>query len=86
MLALATFSGELLEVFDQPGLGLDSDARGDNLKSTRGALLVVATQVIHSLDAGIEAEIASLLEAPAPTCTRKLLHIRPHVLLSYYLY
>ena len=73
-LALATFAGELLEVFDDLGLGLDSDARGDGLKSTREALLSVATRVIHPLVAGIKAELVSLieaLEAPAPTCTSK---------------
>ena len=73
-LALATFAGELLEVFDELGLGLDSDARGDGLKSTREALLSVATRVIHPLVAGIKVELVSLieaLEAPAPTCTPK---------------
>ena len=47
MLALATFAGELLEVFDELGLGLDSDTRGDSLKLMREALLSVATQVIY---------------------------------------
>ena len=73
-LALATFAGELLEVFDELGLGLDSDARGDGLKSTREALLSVATRVVHPLVAGIKAELVLLieaLEAPAPTCTPK---------------
>ena len=71
-LGLATVTGELLEVFDEPGLGLDSDARGDGLKLTGEALLFVATRVIYPLVAGIKAELASLieaLEAPAPTCT-----------------
>ena len=74
-LALATFAGELLEVFDELGLGLDSDARGDGLKSTREALLSVATRVIHPLVAGIKTELTSLIEAlevPAPTCTPKV--------------
>ena len=73
-LSLATFAGELLEVFDELGLGLDSDARGDGLKSTREALLSVATRVIQPLAAGIKAELTSLIEAlevPAPTCPPK---------------
>ena len=44
------------------------------MKSTREALLSVATQVIHPLVAGIKAELVSLIEAlegPAPTCTLK---------------
>ena len=50
MLALATFAGELLEVFDELRLGPDSETRtlgGDGFKLTREALLSVATQVIH---------------------------------------
>ena len=73
-LALATFAGELLEVFDELGLGLDSDARGDGLKSTREALLSVATRVIQPLVTGIKAELVLLIEAletPSPTCTSK---------------
>jgi hypothetical protein len=68
-LSFATFAGELLEVFDELGLGLDSDARGDGLKSTREALLSVTTRVIHPLVAGIRSELTSLvgaLETPAP--------------------
>ena len=73
-LVLATFAGELLEVFDELELGLDSDARGDGLKSTREALLSVATRVIQPLVSGIMAELVLLIEAletPAPTCTPK---------------
>jgi len=73
-LSIATFAGELLEVFDELGLGLDSEARGDGLKSTRGALLSVTTRVIHPLVAGIRAELISLvgaLESPAPMSAPK---------------
>ncbi|KAH9986572.1 hypothetical protein BJV74DRAFT_774894 [Russula compacta] len=73
-LSLATFAGELLEVFDELGLGLDSDARGDGLKSTREALVSVTTRVIHPLVAGIRTELTTLveaLEAPAPTYVQK---------------
>ncbi|KAH9083483.1 hypothetical protein EDB83DRAFT_2329551 [Lactarius deliciosus] len=73
-LSLATFAGELLEVFDELGLGLDSDARGDGLKSTREALVSVTTRVIHPLVAGIKTELTSLvavLEVPTATTAAK---------------
>ena len=69
-LSFATLAGELLEVFDELGLGHDSDVRGDGLKSTREGLLSVTTRVIHPLVAGIKAELITLVEAlesPAPT-------------------
>lgn len=74
-LSLATFAGELLEVFDELGLGLDSDARGDGLKSTREALVSVTTRVVHPLVAGIKTELTSLvaaLEVSAVTSTAKI--------------
>ncbi|KAI9450349.1 hypothetical protein F5148DRAFT_598257 [Russula earlei] len=73
-LSIAAFAGELLEVFDELELGLDSDARGDGLKSTREALLSVTTRVIHPLVAGIRAELISLvgaLESSAPSSASK---------------
>lgn len=73
-LSFATLAGELLEVFDELGLGLDSDVRGDGLKSTREGLLSVTTRVIHPLVAGIKAELTALVEAlelPAPTSVPK---------------
>jgi hypothetical protein len=73
-LSYATLAGELLEVFDELGLGLDSDLRGDGLKSTREGLMSVTTRVIHPLVAGIKAELTSLIEAlesPAPTSAPK---------------
>ena len=73
-LSFATLAGELLEVFDELGLGLDSDVRGDGLKSTREGLLSVTTRVIHPLVAGIKAELTTLVEAlesPAPNLAPK---------------
>ena len=73
-LSFATLAGELLEVFDELGLGLDSDVRGDGLKSTREGLLSVTTRVIHPLVAGIKAELITLIEAlesPASTLAPK---------------
>ena len=68
-LALATFAGELLEVIDEFGLGLHPDARGDGLKSTKGALFPVITRVIHPLV--VVVSLIEALEAHAPTCTPK---------------
>lgn len=73
-LSLAAFAGELLEVFDELGLGLESDSRGDGLKPTREALVSITTRVIHPLVAGIKTELTSLveaLEAPATTIAPK---------------
>ena len=73
-LSYATLAGELLEVFDELGLGLDLDLRGDGLKSTREGLMSVTTRVIHPLVAGIKTELTSLVEAlesPAPTSAPK---------------
>jgi hypothetical protein len=73
-LSYATLAGELLEVFDELGLGLDSDLRGDGLKSTREGLMSVTTRVIHPLVAGIKAELTSLvgaLESPTPISVPK---------------
>ena len=73
-LSYATLAGELLEVFDELGLGLDSDLRGDGLKPTREGLVSVTTRVIHPLLAGIKAELTPLIEAlesPAPTSASK---------------
>jgi len=74
-LAPANFARELFEVFDELGLGLDSDARGGGLKSTSQASLFIATRIIHPLVAGIKAELPSLIEAlevPALMCTPKV--------------
>lgn len=73
-LSYATLAGELLEVFDELGLGLDSDLRSDGLKSTREGLVSVTTRVIHPLVVGIKAELTSLvegLESLAPTSAPK---------------
>jgi hypothetical protein len=73
-LSYATLAGELLEVFDELGLGVDSDLRGDGLKPTREGLMSVTTRVIHPLVAGIKSELTSLVEAlesPAPISAPK---------------
>ncbi|KAJ7072534.1 hypothetical protein C8F01DRAFT_972313 [Mycena amicta] len=62
-LALAAFAGEVLEVFDDLCLGLDSDARGDGLKVIRDGLVSVVNRVVNPLVAGIKVEIIPLLDA-----------------------
>ncbi|KAI0051875.1 hypothetical protein FA95DRAFT_1511461 [Auriscalpium vulgare] len=72
-LALATFAGELLETFDELGLGLEADARGDGLKAIRESLVSVTTRVVNPLTAGIKEELFVLIRAleelrlPSPT-------------------
>ncbi|KAI0318388.1 hypothetical protein OF83DRAFT_26697 [Amylostereum chailletii] len=62
-LGLAMFAGELLETFDDLGLGLDADVRGDGLKSVRESLASVARRVINPIVAGIKSELLPLIEA-----------------------
>lgn len=62
-LALATFAGELLETFDELGLGLENDSRGDGLKHVRDGLGSVVHRVVNPLVTGIKNELAPLIEA-----------------------
>ncbi|KAI0093100.1 hypothetical protein BDY19DRAFT_882381 [Irpex rosettiformis] len=48
-LGLATFAGELLDTFDEFGLGLDNDMRGDGLKVVRDSLLSTIKRVVDPL-------------------------------------
>ncbi|KZT26801.1 hypothetical protein NEOLEDRAFT_1062564 [Neolentinus lepideus HHB14362 ss-1] len=61
-LALANFAGELLETFDELGLGLESDNRGDNLKSVREGLASVVHRVVNPLVTGIKNDLARKVE------------------------
>lgn len=68
-LALATFAGELLETFDQLGLGQDSDMRGDGLKGVRDSLVTTIKRVVEPLVSGIKNDLMphiEELEHPAP--------------------
>ncbi|KAG0706081.1 hypothetical protein DFH29DRAFT_980572 [Suillus ampliporus] len=81
-LAAAGFAGELLEIFDEMGLGLDNDTRGDGLKAIREGLVSLIGRVVNPLIAGIKSELMPLLESlenpvavPAPkTGTKAILH------------
>ncbi|KAG1751651.1 uncharacterized protein EDB91DRAFT_619054 [Suillus paluster] len=62
-LAAAGFAGELLDSFDEIGLGLDNDARGDGLKAIREGLVSLIGRVVNPLIAGIKSELMPLLES-----------------------
>ncbi|KAL4074159.1 hypothetical protein J3A83DRAFT_2687682 [Scleroderma citrinum] len=63
VLAVADFAGELLKDFDELGLGLDKDARGDNLKPIREGLVSLIARVINPLINGIKSNLLPLIEA-----------------------
>ncbi|PSS38056.1 hypothetical protein PHLCEN_2v141 [Hermanssonia centrifuga] len=62
-LGLATFAGELLDAFDELGLGQDSDMRGDGLKGVRDNLVSSIKRVIDPLVAGIKSDLMPHIEA-----------------------
>jgi len=62
-LALAGLAGELLEAFDDLGLGLEADARGEGLKMIRDSLMSVVSRVVDPLIGGIKAELIPLIVA-----------------------
>jgi hypothetical protein len=68
-LAIATFVQELLEAFDTLELGLESDTRGDGLKSIRESLVSLLNRIINPFFTSIRAEIMPLLEALETTNT-----------------
>ncbi|KAF8629145.1 hypothetical protein AX17_005731 [Amanita inopinata Kibby_2008] len=73
-LSIATFAAELLETFDDLGLGLEGDVRGDGLKAIREGLGSLVTRVINPLINGLKAELMQLMEAlehPAPNLAMK---------------
>ncbi|KAL6310406.1 hypothetical protein BKA93DRAFT_721688 [Sparassis latifolia] len=70
-LGWATFAGEVLETFDELGLGLDTDMRGDGLKPVRDGLLSVVKRVVDPLMSGIKNEMTPVIDTlacvyPAP--------------------
>lgn len=62
-LAIATFAQELLETFDELGLGVDADVRGDGLKSIREGLVSIVHRVVGPLVASIRDVIVPIIEA-----------------------
>ncbi|KAH9895089.1 hypothetical protein C8Q73DRAFT_665383 [Cubamyces lactineus] len=73
--ALATFAGELLEAFDEIGLGVDVDTRGDNLRGIREGLVSIVKRVVEPLINGMKNELMPIIDAletvppPPPTST-----------------
>lgn len=66
---LATLAGEVLEAFDELGLGLEIDGRSDGLRVIREGLLNLVTRVVNPLIASIQSELLPLvdgLEKPSP--------------------
>ncbi|KAI0696697.1 hypothetical protein BC835DRAFT_1271492 [Cytidiella melzeri] len=61
-LGLATFAGELLDTFDELGLGLDSDTRGDGLKIVRDSLLSTIKRVVEPLVSAIKNDLCPQIE------------------------
>ena len=61
-LALATFAGELLETFDELGLGYESDMRGDGLKGARDSLATTIKRVVEPLVSGIKNDLMPYIE------------------------
>lgn len=62
-LAIADFAGELLLSFDDMGLGIDTDSRGDGLKPIRTGLVSLVGRVITPLITGIKEELIPLIDA-----------------------
>lgn len=62
-IALATFAGELLESFDEIGLGVEVDTRGESLRTIREGLVSIVNRVIDPLMARIKSELLPVLQA-----------------------
>lgn len=59
---LATLAGEVLEAFDQLGLGLEIDGRSDGLKAIREGLVNLVTRVANPLITSIQSELLPLID------------------------
>ncbi|OBZ70828.1 hypothetical protein A0H81_09048 [Grifola frondosa] len=60
---LATLAGELLEAFDEIGLGIDIDTRGESLKTIREGLVSIVKRVVDPLTTSIKNELTPVIEA-----------------------
>ncbi|KAI0820034.1 hypothetical protein BC628DRAFT_1331289 [Trametes gibbosa] len=61
--ALATFAGELLEAFDEIGLGYEIDTRGENLKTIREGLASIVKRVVEPLINGLKNELMPIIDS-----------------------
>jgi hypothetical protein len=62
-LALSKFCEELLQAFDEMGLGRDADSRADGLKPIRDGLVSLIKRVTNPLIGAIRGELIPLVEA-----------------------
>ncbi|KAJ3511222.1 hypothetical protein NLJ89_g4223 [Agrocybe chaxingu] len=62
-LSIVKFCEEIMQVFDELGLGTDADVRGDGLKAIRDGFASLIKRVINPLIGGIRAELTPLMEA-----------------------
>jgi len=66
---LATLAGEVLEAFDELGLGQEVDGRPDGLRVIREGLVNLVMRVVNPLIASVQSELLPLidgLEKPSP--------------------
>ena len=63
VLSLAQFCEEVIQVFDELGLGTDMDVRGDGLKSTRDGFVSIINRVVNPFIVGIRGELLPIIEA-----------------------
>jgi len=63
VLSFAQFCEEVIQVFDELGLGTDMDVRGDGLKSTRDGFVSIINRVVNPFIAGIRGELVPIIEA-----------------------
>lgn len=61
--SFATFASELLESFDETGLGVEVDTRGESLRNIQEGLLSIVKRVVDPLIAGIKQELLPTLDA-----------------------
>lgn len=62
-IAFATFAGELLESFDEIGLGMEVDTRGESLRTIREGLVSIVKRVIDPLMARAKSDLLPVLQA-----------------------
>lgn len=62
-LSIAKFAEEILQIFDERGLGVDHDVRGDGLKSIREGFASLINRVVNPLITGIRMELIPLMQA-----------------------
>lgn len=62
-LGLAGIAGELIEIFDELGLGAEADVRGEGLKMIRESLTSLVARVVNPLVGAMKAELLPVIMA-----------------------